>query len=82
MVPSPNVTGNHQEKNAAILESHGAAVVLHENTCDGALLYQTAKELLADAPRREQMRRSLRKLAVLDSTQRIYQIITELAGAR
>ena len=46
------------------------------------LLYRTAKELLADAPRREKMRRSLRKLAVLDSTQRIYQIITELAEAR
>ncbi len=82
IVPSPNVTNNHQEKNAAILAAHGAAVVLHENTCDGALLYRTAKELLADAPRREKMRRSLRKLAVLDSTQRIYQIITELAEAR
>ena len=78
IVPSPN----DQEKNAAILAAHGAAVVLHENTCDGALLYRTAKELLADAPRREKMRRSLRKLAVLDSTQRIYQIITELAEAR
>lgn len=82
IVPSPNVTNNHQEKNAAILAAHGAAVVLHENTCDGALLYRTTKELLADAPRREKMRRSLRKLAVLDSTQRIYQIITELAEAR
>lgn len=82
IVPSPNVTNNHQEKNAAILAAHGAAVVLHENTCDGVLLYRTAKELLADAPRREKMRRSLRKLAVLDSTQRIYQIITELAEAR
>ena len=82
IVPSPNVTNNHQEKNAAILAAHGAAGVLHENTCDGVLLYRTAKELLADAPRREKMRRSLRKLAVLDSTQRIYQIITELAEAR
>ncbi len=82
IVPSPNVTNNHQEKNAAILESHGAAVVLHENTCNGTLLYKTAKELLADMPRREQMRKSLRELAVLDSAQRIYQIITELAKAR
>ena len=82
IVPSPNVTNNHQEKNARILEKHGAAVVLRENECDGALLYRTAKELLEDAPRREAMRRNLRELAVLDSTQRIYTIITELAKAR
>ena len=82
IVPSPNVTNNHQEKNAKILENHGAAVVLHENSCDGALLYETVKALLADEPRRAQMRRNLRALAVVDSTDRIYKIITELAKAR
>lgn len=82
IVPSPNVTNNHQEKNARILEKHGAAVVLRENECDGELLYRTAKELLEDAPRREKMRKNLRELAVLDSAQRIYNIITELAKAR
>ena len=82
IVPSPNVTNNHQEKNAKILENHGAAVVLHENSCDGALLYETVKALLADEPRRAQMRKNLRALAVVDSTDRIYKIITELAKAR
>ena len=82
IVPSPNVTNNHQEKNARILEKHGAAVVLRENECDGELLYRTAKELLEDEPRREEMRKNLRELAVLDSAQRIYNIITELAKAR
>ena len=82
IVPSPNVTNNHQEKNARILEKHGAAVVLRENECDGELLYRTAKELLEDAPRREKMRKNLRELAVLDSAQRIYNIITEFAKAR
>lgn len=41
IVPSPNVTNDHQEKNARILEQHGAAVVLHENHCDGELLFRT-----------------------------------------
>ena len=35
MVPSPNVTGNHQEKNARVLERSGAAAVVREADCDG-----------------------------------------------
>ena len=38
LVPSPNVTNNHQEKNARVLEQHGAAVVLLEPEIDGKRL--------------------------------------------
>ena len=79
IVPSPNVTNDHQEKNARILEQHGAAVVLHENHCDGELLFRTTQELLADAPRRAAMRRALQELAVVDSASRICDIILNLA---
>ena len=79
MVPSPYVTNNHQEKNARILEQHGAAVVLHENHCDGELLFRTTQELLADAPRRASMRKALQELAVVDSASRICDIILNLA---
>lgn len=79
IVPSPNVTNNHQEKNARILEQRGAAVVLREDECDGERLYETAKALLEDAPRRASMRSALRQLAVVDSAERIYRILTELA---
>ena len=82
IVPSPNVTNNHQEKNARILEQHGAAVVLRESECDGSRLYETAKELLEDAPRRAKMRSALHDMAVLDSAERIYQIILDLARTR
>ena len=79
IVPSPNVTNDHQEKNARILEQHGAAVVLHENHCDGELLFRTTQELLADAPRRASMRKALQELAVVDSASRICDIILNLA---
>lgn len=82
IVPSPNVTNNHQEKNARIFEKRGAAVVLKEEECDPATLYNTAKELLGDKPRRENMRKALRELAVIDSAERIYKIILDLAKAR
>lgn len=82
IVPSPNVTNNHQEKNARILEQRGAAVVLRENECDGETLYRAAKELLEDKERCAKMRSALREMAVIDSTERIYQIIMQLAKSR
>lgn len=82
IVPSPNVTNNHQEKNARILEQRGAAVVIRESDCDGEALYRTAKELLADPERRKKMRSALREIAVIDSAERIYQIILDLAKTR
>lgn len=82
MVPSPNVTDNHQEKNARVLESHGAAIVLRESDCDGDVLYETARELLSDPTRCQEMTAAVHKLAVVDAAERIYQTVIELAKAR
>ncbi len=82
IVPSPNVTNNHQEKNARILEQRGAAVVIREEDCNGEVLYKAAKELLDDEARCSAMRSALRQMAVIDSGERIYQIICELAKSR
>lgn len=78
MVPSPNVTGNHQEKNARVLEKAGAAVVVRENECDGKTLYATARELLADTARLQAMRAAAGKMAIVDAAERIYQTAVEL----
>lgn len=77
-VPSPNVTDNHQEKNARIIEERGGAVVLRENECDGDKLYETAAALLGDRERLGTMSRAVQAMAVPDSAQRIYEIILEL----
>ena len=79
IVPSPNVTDNHQEKNARILEARGAAVVLREAECDGKKLYETAKAILRDPERRNAMTKALHEMSVVDSAERIYQTILELA---
>ena len=78
MVPSPNVTDNHQEKNARILERHGAAVVIRESDCDGDGLYEAAKTLLADREKLRNMRISAGKMAVVDATEQIFQVMKEL----
>ncbi len=80
IVPSPNVTDNHQEKNARILDRRGAAVVVRESECDGDSLYALARELLSDEERLRTMRRALQDMAVLDSAERIYTILRELAS--
>ena len=78
LIPSPNVTNNHQEKNARVLEQHGAAVVLLEPETDGGELYQTAKELLDHPERRTAMSRALSDLSVTDAAEEIYNVLISL----
>lgn len=78
LIPSPNVTDNHQEKNARVLERLGGAVVILESECTGQRLYEEVKALLSDEPRRKAMRQALLRSAVPDSAERICDIICGL----
>jgi len=80
LVPSPNVTNNHQEKNARVLESGGGAVVLLEKDCTPQKLYGLIRELLSDEARRSQMSRKLHAQLRPDSTDRICAIVEEITG--
>ena len=81
LIPSPNVTNHHQEKNAKVLEEKGAAVVLAEPDCTPRRLYDTICALLRDTDKRRSMSAALRKLAVLDSAEQICTILEQLARA-
>ena len=78
LIPSPNVTNNHQEKNARVLEAGGGAVVLLEKDCTPEKLYSLIRELLADDTRRAEMSRKLHAQMKLDATDRICAIVEEL----
>lgn len=78
LIPSPNVTNDHQTKNAKILQQRGAAVLIPESECSAQKLYDTITELLRDEPRRRQMSATLRSMAVADSAERICDIAEEL----
>lgn len=82
MVPSPNVTDNHQEKNALALSKTGAAVLVREADCDGRTLFDTAKEILDDDERLRAMRAAAANTAVVDAAERIYQTAIELSKTR
>ncbi len=79
LIPSPNVTDNHQEKNARVLEKRGAAIVLLEENCSAQVLYDTVKELLCDHDRRKEMSKALRHMVVPDAAEKICDILQQLA---
>jgi len=79
LIPSPNVTDNHQEKNARVLSDRGGAVLMLEKDCSAQALYAEVKNLLGDEKRREEMATALRQDVILDSVERICDILEELA---
>ena len=81
LIPSPNVTANHQEKNARVLSDRDAAVLVLEKDCTAQMMYDEITALLACAERRENMKNTLQKMVRIDSTQRICNIVEELTKA-
>ena len=79
LIPSPNVTNHHQEKNAQVYADQGAAVLLPEPECTGERLYREIKSLIADEQRRTAMKKALQSMVVPDSAEQICGIIEELA---
>ena len=78
MVPSPNVTNHHQERNARVLEKAGGAKVLLEGEFDAQSLLALVQELLADEQRLSAMSAAMRSLAVPDATDKICGIIMDI----
>lgn len=78
LVPSPYVAANHQYKNAKVLADRGGVALLEEQSCSGALLYETALELLADGTRRAAMGRAMKELAAPNATEEIYQELLKI----
>ncbi len=80
MVPSPNVTNNHQEKNARVLEHAGGAEVLLEGEFNADSLLARVRELLADEEKLRSMGEAMNALAVRDACERIVELILELCA--
>ena len=80
LVPSPNVTDNHQEKNAAALAAAGGAVMIKESECTADGLYETVTELLADRKRLGEMSEKLLSMGSADASARIADMILEMCG--
>ena len=82
LIPSPNVTDNHQEKNARVLEGHGGAVVVLEKDCTAQVLMDQLRGILDDADRARKMSTALKSNVILDSAERICDIMENLASGK
>ena len=75
LIPSPNVTNHHQEKNARQMERFGAAKVLLEGEFDAVSLYEQVCALLSDAPALAEMGGNMARAGVPDATKRITELV-------
>lgn len=82
LVPSPNVTANHQEKNARALEEQGAAVVILENECTAEVVLEKIQQLLENPKDYQKMRSALLEMSVPDSAERMCAIMEELTSGK
>ncbi len=71
LIPSPNVTEDHQYKNARLLADAGAAIVCRESEIDGKLLAKHTQELLENTNKRIRMEESVKAFAMPNSIELI-----------
>ena len=80
IVPSPNVTNNHQEKNARLVECAGGAKVLLEGEFDEEKFLEEIRSLLFDNEKLSEMSKAMHSLSVPDALDRITDAVLEYAG--
>ena len=77
LIPSPNVTNNHQYKNARVLETAGACILIEEKDLGGSALAGAVQSLIEDTEKRRDMEKNVERFAVEDAARRIYEYIKE-----
>ncbi len=78
LIPSPNVTNNHQEMNARVLADNGAASLILEKDCTAQRVFDELKALTEDKEKANAMRGALLRIAVPDSAERLCDIMLSL----
>lgn len=82
LIPSPNVTNNHQEANARTLEGGGASLTMLEKDLTGKVLYEAIAKIMNDESGRKQMAEASRKLGKPDAAEVLVHEIQRLAARR
>ncbi|MGG1311779.1 MULTISPECIES: undecaprenyldiphospho-muramoylpentapeptide beta-N-acetylglucosaminyltransferase [Cohnella] len=82
LVPSPNVTNNHQQPNAESLAAAGASVMILEKQLTGDALFASIAGIMGDPARREAMSRAARGLGMPEAAATIYGQMKEIISKR
>lgn len=78
LIPSPYVTGNHQEHNAMSLADNGAAVMIKEAELSGERLLEEMDRIVNDPVCLKMMAQAAFDMGVRDASSRLLQLIDEL----
>lgn len=77
LIPSPNVTEDHQTKNAQSLVQKGAAELIPEQSLTGEILAKTVDRLMSSENKRNQMAEAAKKAGVPDAGDRVINVLYE-----
>lgn len=78
LIPSPNVTANHQFHNAMVLGRAGAAVVIEEKDLTNELLIEKVNEFIQNPDKLNTLSKRAGETYVSDTPDRIYTVIKRL----
>lgn len=82
IIPSPNVTNNHQFKNTKVLVDGEAAVCIEEKDLTGEKLIQEVSKYADDKEYRAKTEENIKKFAVYDTLERIIGVVKELTAKK
>ncbi|MEE1261681.1 undecaprenyldiphospho-muramoylpentapeptide beta-N-acetylglucosaminyltransferase [Ruminococcus sp.] len=75
LIPSPNVSENHQYHNAMALVNAGAAELIEESELTGELLTKKIDEMLSDREKLRKYGECAKRMAITNAGERIYAIV-------
>jgi len=78
LVPSPNVTANHQFHNAMVLKSRGAAMLLEEKDYTKEKVVEIVRDLYTHREKLAALSERASELAILDTAKRIFDALPAL----
>ena len=75
LIPSPNVTNNHQYKNAKALADKNAAILLEEKHLSAEALEKNLKSIFEDIKKSEGLQKNIPFFALHDANRKVYEEI-------
>lgn len=78
LIPSPNVTADHQTKNAQSLVDGGAAILLSEEKLNPATLIHSIDQIMTNQQVQQEMSKDAKSLGVTDAADRLYQVLKDI----
>ncbi|MBD5430054.1 undecaprenyldiphospho-muramoylpentapeptide beta-N-acetylglucosaminyltransferase [Lactobacillus sp.] len=78
LIPSPNVTHNHQMKNALDMEKSGGALVIAENDLNPNNFVSSIDHILLDTEYAKKMSTASKKMGVPDASDQVIKVMQDL----